>query len=538
MKYRLFQIKDTLATAKKQGISMQKKLFLYFVSLICGFLAAVVIILNFAGILNPTPTIFQRLLSNQSEVSRSYINHNMSQLSGNAVSLSQKLSADIKRVLQENSIKFENLNNNPKALKVIQSNTYNTVYTYMQLTPVSGAFYFLNTTANSEKDSYSGIYLKFKNLSTENTINNDISMYRGISSVARENNISLNSTWTLETEKGLFDEIDNMMQIGKSTDECIMTTLYQLPNTWEHAFFVCTPITNDKNEVIGVCGFEINSLYFKYIYKNSVSNNENMLLALFDKTDETYSGILSKNFSADIISSKENFKYIPNESFDYFYINGEKYIGKMSECSVGNGTHYSAVMLPYSYYSHSKYKTQMLIFTIFLIIGAAAIACCILLSRRYINPIINGIENLKQGTNNKQKLRIPEIDDLFDFLEQNDKDYEQKLNNLAEQKRLAEQEAVKIQSELDDIIEKRNKEFNEESINHFIESIVTLTPREKDVFNLYLEGYSAKGIIEKLGFSNNALKFHNKNIYAKLGVTSRKELMQYAVILKEKNKEN
>ena len=46
---------------------------------------------------------------------------------------------------------------------------------------------------------------------------------------------------------------------------------------------------------------------------------------------------------------------------------------------------------------------------------------------------------------------------------------------------------------------------------------------------------NGKEIIEKLGFTNNALKYHNKNIYAKLGVTSRKELMQYAAILKQKN---
>ena len=246
---------------------MQKKLFFYFASLICGFLAVVIIILNFAGILNPTNKTFQRLLSAQSEVSLSYIKHNTAKLSANAVSFSQKLSTDIKKTLQINAMSFDDLGNNPTALKAVQSNTYNTVYAYMQLTPASGAFYYLNTTTKPEKGSYSGIYLKFKNLSTENTINTDISMYHGISSVARENKISLNSTWTLETEKGLFREIDEMMEQKnmKTAQEGLMTSLYQLPGTWEHAFFVCAPIVNDKKEIIGVCGFEINSLYFKYI---------------------------------------------------------------------------------------------------------------------------------------------------------------------------------------------------------------------------------------------------------------------------------
>ena len=104
-----------------------------------------------------------------------------------------------------------------------------------------------------------------------------------------------------------------------------------------------------------------------------------------------------------------------------------------------------------------------------------------------------------------------------------------------EQKYAAEQEANRIQAELDRIIDKRKKELSADNIDHFITNLITLTPREKEVFNLYLEGYSGKEIVEKLGFSNNALKFHNKNIYAKLGVTSRKELLKYAVLLKQRN---
>lgn len=34
--------------------------------------------------------------------------------------------------------------------------------------------------------------------------------------------------------------------------------------------------------------------------------------------------------------------------------------------------------------------------------------------------------------------------------------------------------------------------------------------------------------------SSNGLKYHNKNIYMKLGVPSRKELLRYAAIMKQK----
>ena len=537
MTYRLSQLKAIWEAEKKQGIPLRKKLFLYFASLICGLLAVIIIVLNFAGILNPTEATFQRLLSAQSVASLSYIKHNTSTLSTNAVSFSQKLSNDIKKTLSAKSMNFEDLEHNPQALKDIQNNTFNTVYTYMQLTPASGAFYYLNTSGKQTNNSYSGLYLKFKNLCDENTINTDVSMYHGISSVARENKISLNSTWTLETEKGVYDEIDTMMAhpSDKISPDPLMTTLYQLPGTWEHAFFVCTPIQNDKNEVIGVCGFEINSLYFKYIYKNSVSDTEHMILTVFSDKDDSYKGIISEYTATSIISAEGHFNYVNSSPFDLFRLNEEKYIGKTQSFSVGGSSHYSAVIVPYSYYSYSENRTNLLIFSIFILITTAAIACCSILSRRYINPILYNIKELKQRTLDKENLRIPEIVDLLEFLEQNDKEHEKKLIDLEKQKQLAEQEAARIQTELDRIIDKRKKELSTDNIDHFMSNLITLTPREKDVFNLYLEGYSEKEIIEKLGFTNNALKYHNKNIYAKLGVTSRKELMQYAAILKQKN---
>ena len=537
MKYRLSQIKAILADEKLHGISLRKKLFLYFASLICGLLAIIIIILNLSGILNPTENNFQRLLLAQSEASLTYLKHNTSTLSTNAISFSRRLSTDITKTLNMNSMNFDDLNINPSGLKKIQSNTFNTVYTYMQLTPASGAFYYLNTTAKPEENSYSGIYLKFKNINSDHNIDTDVSMYHGIASVARENDISLNSTWTLETDRGLFSEIDKMMNEANSSplQEGVMTSLYRLPGTWEHAFFVCAPIKDENKKTIGICGFEINSVYFKYIYQNSVSDTEHLILTLFNEKDKTYSGIMSEYTATSIISSEGNFKYMKSKPFDIFYVNNEKYIGKTQSFSVGNSKHYAAVILPYSYYVSTESEMKFLIFIIFLLITIVAIICCSILSQRYINPIIENFENVKQRKFDQNNLRIPEIVDLFDFLQQNDKDYEQRLKTLEEQKYAAEQEANRIQAELDRIIDKRKKELSADNIDHFITNLITLTPREKEVFNLYLEGYSGKEIVEKLRFSNNALKFHNKNIYAKLGVTSRKELLKYAVLLKQRN---
>lgn len=59
--------------------------------------------------------------------------------------------------------------------------------------------------------------------------------------------------------------------------------------------------------------------------------------------------------------------------------------------------------------------------------------------------------------------------------------------------------------------------------------IHTLTPTEKQIFDLYSNGKQIKEVKELLSITDNTLKYHNRNIYTKLGVCSRKELIEIVV---------
>ncbi|MBR2044417.1 MAG: hypothetical protein IJ946_08805 [Clostridia bacterium] len=67
--------------------------------------------------------------------------------------------------------------------------------------------------------------------------------------------------------------------------------------------------------------------------------------------------------------------------------------------------------------------------------------------------------------------------------------------------------------------------FTEEEISYFKRGITELTKTEKIIFDYYILGHSTKEIREKMNITENTLKYHNKNIYGKLGVTSRKQLV-------------
>ena len=64
----------------------------------------------------------------------------------------------------------------------------------------------------------------------------------------------------------------------------------------------------------------------------------------------------------------------------------------------------------------------------------------------------------------------------------------------------------------------------EESVSKPADSFA-LTPREAEALTLLARGHGAQSIQERMGISHNTVKMHIRNVYAKLGVHSRQELI-------------
>lgn len=101
---------------------------------------------------------------------------------------------------------------------------------------------------------------------------------------------------------------------------------------------------------------------------------------------------------------------------------------------------------------------------------------------------------------------------------------------------LIQQNEKHIEAILKENIQKENPTVTEDEINYFEKGIKSLTKTEKIIFDYYILGCSTKEIREKINITENTLKYHNKNIYGKLGVSSRKQLISiYEFAKKQKD---
>ena len=82
-----------------------------------------------------------------------------------------------------------------------------------------------------------------------------------------------------------------------------------------------------------------------------------------------------------------------------------------------------------------------------------------------------------------------------------------------------------------DLFDKENDRSLSDQCGYLESQLYRLTPAERTIYDLYLDGMGTKDVLSKLNITQNTLKYHNKNIYSKLGVSSRKELIALAKAL-------
>ncbi len=553
----------------QESYTMRGRFAVYLLSLLCAFVFLIMLLLSVTGITNSFDKELHLSLDYELETSKENIINQMNQLAAYSINMSHQLSALTNDVLREEKLSFEQLKNNPEALSKLQKKAFHNLKRNMYIVPCSGAFYILNTTANNNipGNTNHSLYIKFTNIYSDNNLHNSLCMFRGIPETARNEGIELHSMWQLEFRTNKVLEFEKLLsgKYGDISNEYMLTETVPLPDTWEKARFMAVPIVSDNGTTIGVCGFEISNIYFQMTSRVSDKAKNNTFCALLSKNNNRYTGQIGGNKTGYLPPLTNDFTIKPSSSLDIIECPPYVFVGMTEKLKIGNSEHILAMMFPENLYNELLQKSRFKATIIFLLLMLIAFGSSMWLSKRYVSPILQDLEQLKNNPKELRPSSIPEIADLFTFLSEKDAEQENKFRQLDDQKKKMENDYVEAKNLLrlqaeqaeeeyarakEELLKKSKKaeeqylqtkatldqltlhrceaEIDPDNYQMFLEHLHTLTKKERFIFELYLQGKNAKEIRDLADITENTLKYHNKNIYGKLGICSRKELLLYA----------
>jgi len=445
--------------------------------------------------------------------------HNISSYFNNTaahcIRFSEMATRQIEALITQENVSFSDFADNQTLIEKLQQKTYDLLYRNIVFSDCSGAFIIFDTTVNTQlpdsDNSRSGMYLKLINLNTPTPDNHDMAWVRGIVHIGTQNNHFFHNKWELEFSLKNLPFYKKLKDYASPhLEECFfLSPRVKLPGTWESMLFLCVPLVGRNGEFYGICGLEVSSMHFKLTHLVGNGDDARLTGLVARRKDEWllpatgvesgtasgyYAGLDTAPLRVENISDGLNRYISPNRAF--IGIDSNIKLSPLFPDEIWN----IAYFIP-----EQDYKTRFRDYYIKAIVSCIAfifiaLVVSYLLTRRYVDPLLNSIDAVKKGS--ATQTNIAEIDDLIRCLNQKNID------------------------------KTSGTEVDMTGFYTFKENIKKLSPAERLVFNLYLEGFSAPKIAETLCLSIHTVKSHNKNIYAKLGVSSRKELMIYIRMLK------
>ena len=530
---------------KKKKTSMHRKLLLYMLTLVLVVVMFIAVGLFFVGQFSTTTEKYSNNLTFQNEFYTKQIEKYFDDLSMMNEMLANDSSAIIDNYLNEKGIHISALNDSQLYTEGVQEVLFPKLKEELLKADASGAFIMLNATvntgeANSDK-SRTGLYFQ---RSTLDRTDETLLLFRGSAELGRKNDIMPHRKWRLEFK------IDFVPQTRKFFNETIvkekksvLTDIFTLNGTSEEAMAFLTPLFGADGMYYGICGFEISKNYFKDFFAQPTRLEK--LTCTFSKTAEDGKIDCKNIFWAGVLggySLKPGGTLVPSEINDALTeFSGENtFVAAKNEVNICDTSYTLVVMQPKSEFDKTVTVNVIKIILVCFLLVFSAVVLCVIFSRKFVSPVIKSLEKIRMQEHAGTKSDIIEIDDLFVYLAEQDKLRDVETENLKRQnEELATvtenqtNEIGKRQAEIERLAYSRKTEIDPDDYEMFKIGLKELTKTEKTVFDLYLQGKTAKEIADILNIRESTLKFHNHNILEKLGVSSRKQMLRYATLLKQ-----
>ncbi|MCL2045011.1 MAG: LuxR C-terminal-related transcriptional regulator [Oscillospiraceae bacterium] len=498
---------------------MSSRLILFLIPVLGILLTAVFVFLNITGLIwsveSKTETLLNAYLSDYSLKVKEYFDG----VAAQSIRFSRNVSTLIESELEAKGISFSNLNDDPKGIAELENKVYGIAEQSLYGVSASGVFFILDVTANTKIENAelnkSGMHIKIGSVNNPNPINPPLYLFRGAAELAWQHEIIHHNHWKPEFSTKEYDFFDI---IKENSDENLVKNWYvspviDLPLTWDDAAFVAVPIYGSDGEFFGVCGFEISKVFFMHAHTLSASEFSNIsgLLSLREEDKlRSDKGLESGAYGRQSVSVSDSILLAKPKGVLTSYSDGlDNFIGIGEKIQLspldGDNKWEITVMVLESEYNAQTRDQRLLIYLLLVLVTAVSVLASILLSIRYVQPITAGLAMIRKG--GTERTNIPEIDDLLDFL--------------AEQDAMREKKGIKVEESSPVVA----------NYSSFMSSLDTLTSREREVFDCYIEGMTAMEIADQRNISLSTVKFHNRNIYTKLNIGSRAELLLLASMM-------
>ncbi len=516
----------------KNGLSLQRRSFVFFILFLVAVMSGLFLILFSTGTFSVGLKECKVFLKNELGHIAGDVSREFGALSVEGVTLSKRLTEQIEKRLDAASLNPTELKANPGLLEPILNESVEQLITALEKNKSSGVFLTLDATVNpallGAEHSRAGLFLKNMEPNVINLSSPTIRFLRGPASIARQKDFYILPQWQMEFKVEPGDFFFTAMNAAAGSDLALSRLYYWNPGCalagdYEKAMLLCVPLIASDGTILGVCGFEVSAMLFKLqnIPDNATYTRAFAMLAPVRRnTLDAPKALYAGNYAAtpSQMDGSMSFKTLGNDLSIYKASDGVVYFGLHQTVNLypknaafSENEWALAVLVPKqdlsTYIMRQNRRILILLLALFVLsIGAAA-----LFSRKNIAPVVGALEMVKANqVSEYEKTNIHEIDDLFAFLAARDE---------SEDISAPPEDATKASALFD----------------AFVKNIKTLSPAERSVFNLYMEGYTAQEITKILCLSINTIKTHNKRIYNKLNVTSRKELLVFVKMMKEKD---
>lgn len=527
---------------------MKRKLFGYMVLLACMVLTAFVIGLSLIGRFNSTEEDYYETLDLQMEVFEKDMEVKFEYWAFMGIHLSENMTDILDGYLESQGSLFDDDANSYHEISKLQELMIVPLKQQLLQVDCSGAFVMLNTTVGREDGekavTKSGIYLQ-KSGFTESGYDDNLLLYRGDAQIGKKHQIMPHRKWRLEFENSLFSGYEEAVSktAAPAQGTYLVTGASVLPGTSEKAMFLILPMIGETGIVYGICGFEINESYFKSRHAQA-SNLPHLtcVLAITQGSEiDTTAGLSSGVLNGYYLAPEDKLAYGKTERKLYSF-SGEdaKYIGLKENVSLcpEDVSHLLVVMIPERDYK-SAFRTNIIKTLVLLcLLIIVTVICCLYLSRRFVHPILKSLEMIKNNEKGRVNLQLHEINDMFAFLSEKDQKSEELLKNLEQEKEQAQKAYEQAQEKIERLAYSRKQEIDPDDYECFLEGLELLTPTEKKIFEYYLSGNTVKEIMRLASIKESTLRYHNQNIYRKLGVNSLKQMLRYATLWKQGEEKN